>query len=40
MSALILREVIETVPSMVWSAAPDGEPTLINKDTRLQRIAP
>jgi PAS domain S-box-containing protein len=25
------REVIDTVPSMLWSAAPDGEPTHVNK---------
>ena len=25
------REIIDTVPSMLWSAAPDGEPTHVNK---------
>jgi PAS domain S-box-containing protein len=27
------REIIDTVPSMLWSAAPDGEPTHVNKTT-------
>ncbi|MGY3496366.1 PAS domain-containing sensor histidine kinase [Bradyrhizobium sp. USDA 4502] len=26
-----LREIIDTVPSMLWSAAPDGEPTHLNQ---------
>src|SRR5712672_1920941 len=26
-----LREIIETMPSMLWSAAPDGEPTHLNQ---------
>ena len=30
-SELKLREIIETVPSMLWSTAPDGEPTHINQ---------
>jgi PAS domain S-box-containing protein len=30
-SELKLREIIETMPSMLWSAAPDGEPTHINQ---------
>jgi PAS domain S-box-containing protein len=30
-SELKLREIIETVPSMLWSAAPDGEPTRVNQ---------
>ena len=28
-----LRQVIETVPSFLWSTAPDGEPTQINQRT-------
>jgi PAS domain S-box-containing protein len=28
---LKLREIIDTVPSMLWSAAPDGEPTHLNQ---------
>lgn len=27
------RDVIDTVPSMLWSAAPNGEPTHVNKTT-------
>lgn len=30
-SELKLREIIETMPSMLWSTAPDGEPTHINQ---------
>jgi PAS domain S-box-containing protein len=30
-SELKLREIIETVPSMLWSAAADGEPTRVNQ---------
>src|ERR1700722_1394214 len=30
-SELKLREIIDTVPPMVWSAAPDGEPTYLNQ---------
>ena len=30
-SELKHREIIDTVPSMLWSAAPDGEPTHVNK---------
>jgi PAS domain S-box-containing protein len=30
-SELKLREIIETMPSMLWSAAPDGEPTHLNQ---------
>jgi PAS domain S-box-containing protein len=30
-SELKLREIIDTVPTMVWSAAPDGEPTYLNQ---------
>jgi PAS domain S-box-containing protein len=30
-SELRLREIIDTVPSMVWSASPDGEPTHLNQ---------
>ena len=30
-SELNLREIIDTVPTMVWSAAPDGEPTYLNQ---------
>ena len=30
-SELKLRKIIETVPSMLWSAAPDGEPTRVNQ---------
>lgn len=30
-SELKLRQIIETMPSMLWSAAPDGEPTHINQ---------
>jgi PAS domain S-box-containing protein len=30
-SELKLRQIIETMPSMVWSAAPDGEPTHVNQ---------
>jgi PAS domain S-box-containing protein len=30
-SELKLREIIETVPSMLWATAPDGEPTHINQ---------
>ena len=26
-----LRDIIETMPSMLWSTAPDGEPTHINQ---------
>ena len=29
-----LREIIDAVPSMLWSAAPDGEPTYVNKTVR------
>ena len=28
---LRLREIIDTVPSMVWSASPDGQPTYLNQ---------
>ena len=28
---LKLREIIETMPSMLWSAAPNGEPTYVNQ---------
>jgi PAS domain S-box-containing protein len=30
-SELKLREIIDTMPSMLWSAAPDGEPTHLNR---------
>jgi PAS domain S-box-containing protein len=30
-SELTLRKIIETVPSMLWSAAPDGQPTRVNQ---------
>jgi PAS domain S-box-containing protein len=30
-SELKLREIIETMPSMLWSAVPDGEPTHLNQ---------
>jgi PAS domain S-box-containing protein len=30
-SELKLREIIETLPSMLWSTAPDGEPTHVNE---------
>ena len=30
-SELKLRQIIETVPSMLWSASPDGEPTCVNQ---------
>jgi PAS domain S-box-containing protein len=30
-SQLRLRDIIDTVPSMLWSAAPDGEPTHLNQ---------
>jgi PAS domain S-box-containing protein len=30
-SELKLREIIETMPSLLWSTAPDGEPTHINQ---------
>jgi PAS domain S-box-containing protein len=30
-SELKLREIIETMPSMLWSTAPDGEPTHVNQ---------
>jgi PAS domain S-box-containing protein len=30
-SELKLREIIETMPSMIWSTGPDGEPTHINQ---------
>jgi PAS domain S-box-containing protein len=30
-SELKLREIIETIPSMLWSTSPDGEPTHINQ---------
>src|SRR6266849_10825434 len=30
-SELELREIIETMPSMLWSTAPDGEPTRVNQ---------
>jgi len=30
-SELKLREIIDTVPSMLWSASPDGQPTHINQ---------
>ena len=30
-SELKLREIIETMPSMLWSAAPNGEPTHVNQ---------
>ena len=30
-SELKLREIIETIPSMLWSTAPDGEPTHVNQ---------
>jgi PAS domain S-box-containing protein len=30
-SELKLRKIIETVPSMLWSASPDGEPTRVNQ---------
>jgi PAS domain-containing protein len=26
-----LRQIIETVPSMLWSTGPDGEPTHVNQ---------
>jgi PAS domain S-box-containing protein len=28
---LKLREIVETMPSMIWSTAPDGEPTHVNQ---------
>jgi PAS domain S-box-containing protein len=28
---LKLREIIETLPSMIWSTAPDGQPTYVNQ---------
>ncbi|AUC95505.1 hypothetical protein CWS35_15650 [Bradyrhizobium sp. SK17] len=30
-SELKLREIIDTVPSLLWSASPDGEPTHLNQ---------
>jgi PAS domain S-box-containing protein len=30
-SELKLREIIETMPSMLWSTAPDGQPTHVNQ---------
>jgi PAS domain S-box-containing protein len=30
-SELKLREIIETMPSMIWSTGPDGEPTHVNQ---------
>jgi PAS domain S-box-containing protein len=30
-SELKLREIIETLPSMIWSTGPDGEPTYVNQ---------
>jgi PAS domain S-box-containing protein len=30
-SELKLLEIIETMPSMLWSTAPDGEPTHVNQ---------
>jgi PAS domain S-box-containing protein len=30
-SELKLRKIIDTMPSMLWSAGPDGEPTLLNQ---------
>src|ERR1700722_3510225 len=30
-SELKLRQIIETMPSMVWSTGPDGEPTHVNQ---------
>ena len=27
----MLRQIIETVPGLLWSAAPDGEPTRVNQ---------
>jgi PAS domain S-box-containing protein len=33
-SEVKLREIIDAVPSMLWSAAPDGEPTYVSKTVR------